>query len=45
MDILTNVERPAEISPEVETMQAELRQTMIPSTMRMKQLLDMAQGA
>ena len=45
LDILTNVERPAATSPEIEAMQAELRETMLPSTMRMKQLIDMAEKA
>ncbi len=43
LDMLTNAEQPDEPGADVLEMQAELKQTMIPSTMRMHQLLKMAE--
>ena len=44
LDVLTNMSKPQVVSDDLKAMQAEIRETMIPSTMRMKQLIDMAGG-
>ncbi len=40
LDVLTNVDRPSEKSEAVQAMQSEIRETMFPATVRLKQLLD-----
>lgn len=44
LDVLTNLDKPETIGPDIQAMQTEIRETMIPSTMRMKQLIDMVDG-
>ena len=45
LDVLTNVDRPQELSDEVTAMLGEIKASMIPSTMRLKQILDEAERA